>query len=439
MSRNADVSEPTTVWVNARFLERPVTGVERVARELLGVIATQHLDDDGYWFDGNRRFRFRLIAPAATSMLSPWQNLRLERAGVLNGHAWEQLDLPLRTRGDWLVSLCNTGPLLKRRHILFLHDAQPFVIPDNFSLAFRLWYRLLFNVAGRSSRHILVNSFFTRRELYRHVGLRTEKMTLCYPGSEHACSDEVGASEPLRFDLPEQPFLLAVASANPNKNFDAVVRALHVLGATAPPCVIVGRTDQRQFGNVIFDSERVTHLGYVSDEDLLALYRQALCLVFPSFYEGFGLPPLEAMAAGCPVITSRSSAMPEICGTAAEYCDPRDYRSLAGAIRRVSESAARRTAMIESGLLRARMFSWRMSGQRVLELIANTATTNRRVAATERAGKSERRLHVTDAPSLPGSHTWSGRERLDLPPVPPEPASVGRARVALSALRRRGV
>jgi len=386
MSPKAAACEPTTVWINARFLDRPVTGVERVARELLGVIATQCLDDDGCWFDGNRCFRFRLIAPASTSTPSPWPNLHLERAGTLAGHAWEQLDLPLRTRGDWLLSLCNTGPLLKRRHILFLHDAQPFVIPGNFSLAFRLWYRLLFNVAGRSSRHILVNSFFTRRELHRHVGLRVDKMTLCYPGSEHVCDGWEEPSRPLRFELPEQPFLLAVASANPNKNFDAVVRALHVLGEAAPPCVIVGRTDQRQFANVILDPDRVTHLGYVCDEELFALYQRALCLVFPSFYEGFGLPPLEAMAAGCPVITSQTSAMPEICATAAEYCDPRDYRSLARAIRRVSKSGARRTAMIESGLLRARIFSWHMSAYRLLETIAKTAGTYRSVAASGLAG-----------------------------------------------------
>ena len=386
MSRNADAFEPTTVWINARFLDRPVTGVERVARELLSVLATQHLDDDGCWLDGERRFRFRLVAPASTRAPSPWPNLPLERAGALDGHAWEQLDLPLRTRGDWLVSLCNTGPLVKRHHILFLHDAQPFVIPGNFSLPFRLWYRLLFHMAGRWSSNILVNSFFTRRELHRHVGLRTEKMTLCYPGSEHACNEKAGANGPLRFDLPKEPFLLAVASANPNKNFDAVVRALDMLGDKAPPCVIVGCTDQRQFGNVILDPERVTHLGYVSDEELFALYRRALCLVFPSFYEGFGLPPLEAMAAGCPVITSQTSAMPEICGTAAEYCDPRDYRSLARAILRVSESRARRMAMIENGLLRARMFSWHISGHRILELIANTSKTYRSVAMRGLAG-----------------------------------------------------
>ena len=383
MSAIPDTDPTTTVWVNARFLDRPVTGVERVARELLGALAREHLDEDGGWFERGRRFRLRLLAPASSGAASPWPNLRLERTGTFDGHAWEQIDLPRLTRGDWLVSLCNTGPLLKRRHILFLHDAQPFVIPKNFSLPFRLWYRALFHIAGRAARHVLVNSRFTRRELRRHVGLPTEKMTLCYPGSEHVRERDTGAAELSRFDLPQQPFLLAVASANPNKNFAAVAKALDALGEKAPPCVIVGRTDQRQFSGVALDPKRVTHLGYVSDQELLALYRRALCLVFPSFYEGFGLPPLEAMAVGCPVITSRTSAMPEIAGSAAEYCDPHDFRSLVRAIRRVNESCSRRRGMIERGVVRAGNYSWRTGAGRILTLIGRVAGIAEPVAASE--------------------------------------------------------
>ena len=363
----------TTIWVNARFLDRPVTGVDRVARELLGVLAERYLDGQGCWYAGGRRLCLRLIAPGGSDTPSPWHNLRLVRVGVFRGHAWEQFDLPRLTRGEYLVSLCNTGPMLKRLHILFLHDAQPFVIPENFSPAFRCWYRILFRVAGRLSRRILVNSRFTRQELHHHAGVPCHKMVLCYPGSDHVRHNE-GDADPLsHLELPDQPFLLAVASANPNKNFALIIRALGTLGSKAPHCVIVGRTNQRHFGEVSLDSEHVTHLGYVSDAELLALYRRALCLVFPSFYEGFGLPPLEAMAAGCPVVVSRTSAMPEISGTAAEYCDPGDHRTLARAILSVVESPARRREMIQQGIRRARNFSWDDSGRLLLELISDTA------------------------------------------------------------------
>ncbi len=366
-------SKTQIIWINARFLDRPVTGVERVAKELLDVIATHHLDDAGCWHADGRTFQLRLVAPAALEANSPWPNVQLIRAGLFGGHAWEQLDLPRLTHGQWLLSLYNTGPLLKRRHILFLHDAQPFVIPKNFSLLFRVWYRTLFHIAGRTCRRILVNSQFTGEELERHVGLPADKMALCYPGSEHVRRARVDGSALAGLNLPHEPFLLAVASANPNKNFALVTRALASLGDRAPPCVVVGRTNQRHFGGIPLDSERVTHLGYVDDEQLLALYRRALCLVFPSHYEGFGLPPLEAMAAGCPVISSSTSAMPEIAESAAEYCDPCDYRSLARAILGITSSPLRRAEMIEKGLRRSKQFSWRVSGRRLLRLIADAA------------------------------------------------------------------
>lgn len=366
MPRSPEPAPTTTVWVNARFLDRPVTGVERVGRELLHALATELLDREGCWTEGGRRYRLRLVAPAGGDVVSPWPNLPILRRGVLAGHAWEQVELPWLTRGEWLVSLCNTGPLLKRRHVLFLHDAQPFAIPENFSRAFGLWYRFLFRAAGRSAARLLVNSRFTRSELVARVGLDARKMHVCTPGSEHVNRMEGAPGVLDDLGLPDAPFLLAVASANPNKNFRAVVLALEALGAEAPPCVIVGRTDQRHFGDARLEPGRITHLGYVSDEQLLALYRRALALVFPSFYEGFGLPPLEAMALGCPVIAARTSAMPEVCGAAVEYCSPEHPHTLAEAIVRVAEDTERRREMQRSGLDRAAWFSWRASARGLL-------------------------------------------------------------------------
>jgi len=176
-----------------------------------------------------------------------------------------------------------------------------------------------------------------------------------------------------RHELPHERFVLAVSSTNPNKNFGAVVKALEMLGDAAPPCIIVGGSGQKHFAAVKLDPARVTHLGYVSDAELLALYGRALCLVFPSFYEGFGLPPLEAMANGCPVIVSGTSSMPEVAGPVAEYCDPAHPDSLARAIGKVATSPARRAEMILGGLTRARRFSWARCTRELLQVIACTA------------------------------------------------------------------
>ncbi len=350
-----------TVWINARFLDRPVTGVERVARETLDALARHHLDTDGVWSSLVGRIRFRLIAPRAGQSRSPWPNLPLHRTGRLSGHAWEQVNLALATRGDWLVNLCNTGPLFKRHQLLFLHDAQPVVIPENFSWSFRTWYRVLYHVAGRSAGGLLVNSEFTREELHQHLGLPKGKMTVAHPGIEHLRAEGASDGALDAYALPDGPFLLAVSSANPNKNFASVVEAIRQLGEQAPPLVIVGQRHQAHFSEVELTSKKITHLGYVSDEALTALYRRAAGLVFPSFYEGFGLPPVEAMMNGCPVIAAKSSAIPEVCADAARYIDPHDPRSLATAIRELFTDVALGSELRRAGFQNVSRFSWQTS------------------------------------------------------------------------------
>ena len=286
---------------------------------------------------------------------------------------WEQTCLPAATRGEWLVSLCNTGPMLKRRQVFFLHDAQTFAIPENFTWQFRLWYRLLFSVAGRMSRAIMTNSRYSRDELVRRVGLDAGRITPVWLGMEHVLREPPDFTIFERHPIPEEHYLLAVASASPNKNFKAILQALELLGNDAPRCVIAGQHNPRVFGRAGTDTGRVTHVGRVSDAELYALYLRARCLLFPSFYEGFGLPPVEAMALGCPAIVSRTSVMPEICGEAAIYCDPADPATLAAAIRRLQEEPSLHESLRARGRERARLFSWSNGGRLLLDILGRMA------------------------------------------------------------------
>jgi glycosyltransferase involved in cell wall biosynthesis len=365
-----DPSQPSTVWINARFLARPVSGVERVARELLAAVA-ERLDEYGTWTTPyGRPLSFRLIAPASSKAESPWPKLRLHRSGAGGGHAWEQTSLLAATRGGWLVSLCNTGPMLKRRHIIFFHDAQTFAIPENFTWRFRLWYRLLFSVAGRRAAAILTNSDYSRDELVKRVGLDPARISPTWLGVEHVRRVPPDPGVFTKHNLPEAPYLLAVSSVNPNKNFSSVLRALELLGADAPPCVIAGQRYDRVFGQSGLDTRRVTHVGYVSDAELYALYSRAMCLLFPSFYEGFGLPPVEAMALGCPAIVSNTSVLPEICGDAALYCDPAKPETLAAAIGRLRADPGVRADLVARGRERVRLFSWSNGAESLLKVLA---------------------------------------------------------------------
>ncbi|NNF15273.1 MAG: glycosyltransferase family 4 protein [Gammaproteobacteria bacterium] len=370
MNHQVHIQNPTPVWINARFLERAVTGVERVGFELISALAAHNLDANGIWSDGSRSFQFKLVAPVGKTADSPWPNIALVRAGRFRGHAWEQFDLPRLTRNDWLINLCNTGPLFKRRQLMFLHDAQPFAIPQNFSTSFGLWYRTLFKIAGHRAARVLVNSHFTKSELCTHANLDATKMDVCHLGTEHVHRVEPANDVEQKFKLPDQKFVLAVSSANPNKNFSTVLSALEQLGDTAPPCVIVGHREQKHFDQVQLDPDRVHHLGYVTDAELLALYQRALCLLFPSFYEGFGLPPLEAMAMGCPVIASCTGAMPEVCGDSVAYCNPQDPASLANAIAGVQSCTSLRASMTSAGRDRSANFTWESAGRTVLDSLS---------------------------------------------------------------------
>lgn len=371
----------TTVWINARFLPRPVTGVERVARELITALCDR-LNDEGAWTGPQGlRLNFRLITPGADQTPSPWPKLPVDRVGCGGGHLWEQTSLLAATRSGWLLSLCNTGPMLKRRQVLFMHDAQTFAIPGNFTWRFRLWYRLLFTVAGRISSAILTNSSYSREELVKRVGLDPSSITATWLGVEHVLREVPDEAAFARHALPaDGGYLLAVSSNNPNKNFAAVLKALQLLGQEAPPCVIAGHHDARIFGELPAGDSRIIPVGHVTDAELHALYARAIALLFPSYYEGFGLPPVEAMALGCPAIVSSTSVMPEICGDAALYCDPAIPETLAAAIRRLHLEPSLRQRLIARGRERVQLFSWANCAEAALQSLAREVRTRQRQA-----------------------------------------------------------
>lgn len=357
-----------TVWINGRFLTRPVTGVERVALEVLGALCRDLLDADGRTRLSGQTVQFRLAVPQHTALRIPPQlaSLPVVPLGWLQGHAWEQVTLAGLPAQDWVINLCNTAPMLRRRQLVFIHDAQVFAIPQNFSLKFRCWYQWMLRVLSRRSALLVTNSAFSQQELQRYLGKALERCVVAHLGANHMQRIQPALSADMLAQLPNRPFILAVSSANPNKNFQLIIELLPRLQALGLACVMVGQRDQRMFQQVELN-DRVVHLGYVSDENLAALYQRAFCLVYPSFYEGFGLPPLEAMWLGAPVVVSNCSALPEVCQTAAIYCDPNDaeslYQALANLVARPDQVAQLR----QSGQQHARQFTWQNTAQKILQ------------------------------------------------------------------------
>ena len=344
------------VFINGRFLSQAVTGVQRYAREAVKAL-------DALLAEGGRAaagVSCAILAPRGVGGCPAAGDIPLLEVGRLRGHLWEQVELPAHSRRGLLVSLANAAPLARRRQMVTIHDAGVFAEPRAYSLAFRTWYRVLLGGLARRARAIITDSRFSRDEILRYCPAASGKIRVISPGGDHLLAVEGDEGVFRRLSVGERPYLLAVGSRNPLKNLAGLAAALHRLGDGGPLLVIAGREDPRVFGSSPpISGDRVRWAGYVSDGELRALYQRAQCLVHPSFYEGFGLPPLEAMSCGCPVVASRAASLPEVLGDAALYCDPRSPEDIARRIAELSADPGLRDELRRRGAARAAGFRWR--------------------------------------------------------------------------------
>jgi glycosyltransferase involved in cell wall biosynthesis len=347
------------IVINGRFLTQSVTGIQRFGHE-----ATKALDRLLARGELGAGDEVLLIAPRNIKYEIPLRNIRLQTAGAFTGHLWEQLELPWLARDAILLNLCQIGPCRNYNQLVVMHDASTYAIPWAFSRRFRLWYRVLMPMLARFSRELVTVSRFSKTELERYLHLPPDRLRVVYEGSEHILSAEPDATILARHALRPGRFVLAVSSLNPNKNFRAVAEAIPYLNDADFEVVIAGGADPRVFGVAALPCG-VKYLGYVSDGELRALYENAGCFVFPSFYEGFGLPPLEAMRCGCPVIASRAASMPEVCGDAAVYCDPASPQDIASKIRSVMQDEQRGQLLAATGRVHAARFDWEVCARQL--------------------------------------------------------------------------
>ena len=352
----------TDIAINGRFLTRAPTGVDRFAMELLRA-----------WLP---RFgvghTVKTLAPSQGLMRNV-EGLQPTRVGRFTGHAWEQLELSGHCADDMLLSLCNTGPLTRRRQLAVLHDAGVMARPATYSLAFRSWYRWLFAGLMKHAGVIATVSRFSAGELMHYVGRRASAIELIFGAGEHVLRTPADSRILARLGLEGQTYVLAVGSLTPNKNFNGVARAATLLTDLDVKVVAAGGANTRVFNRAMLSNDMLIAAGYVTDGELRALYENAACFVFPSFYEGFGLPPLEAMHCGCPVLVSDRASLPEVCGEAAVYCDPDDPADIAQQIRRILTSTVLRSELRAAGLEHARQFSWSRSAAALNDLLVTDA------------------------------------------------------------------
>jgi len=284
-----------------------------------------------------------------------FHNIRVSQVGRFTGQLWEQLELPFHARGGILFSMVGGAPLLHRRNILTLHDAAVFAMPESFSATFRHWYRFLYGRLCHSAIHLFTVSDFSRAELVKWCGVKPEKITVTYPGSDHALRSGADIGILARNRLEARKYVLAVGSKNPSKNLLGLLSAFRLFRDSGLQLVIAGASYSRVFGSPGIGDEGVRDLGYVNDSELRSLYENAACFVFPSYYEGFGLPPLEALAFGCPTVVSDGSALREIFHEVAFLCNPKSSEDIASKTLQACQSSEEDRKRYREFALR---FSW---------------------------------------------------------------------------------
>lgn len=352
--------------VNGRFLAARPTGVQRFAHELTTELA--------------RRIDLTLLVPRGV------QEVDLPAAGVgrgrLDGVAWEQLELPraaARARVNVLLHPANACPLWGGPHVQVLHDLTPFTTPSHFGSRYRLWARWAHLAPARRAAAVIAMSEVWKKEIERLASLPRGRVHVAYQGvgpmDAPASPDRVShVREAL--GLPDR-FFLAVGVQDPRKGFGFLVEVIAKLRRTAPnhECVVLVGVGGHyvRVHSVTGHADGVHLVGHVSDADLRALYTGSVALLFPSEEEGFGRPPLEAMACGTRVIAGPYPAALEVLGAGADLV-PRDVDAWVRALIDVLvEPESVREERIAYGRAVASRFTWSTAAERVLEVCAAVA------------------------------------------------------------------
>ncbi len=353
------------VYVNGRFLLQPQTGVNRYAYELCRALKALGV-------------AFIIICPSRKiNSCYDVASFSIVHWGVGTSHFWEQFVLPFfffnKGKKAVLLNFTGIGPILHRRKVITIHDLAFLINSSWYKRSYRLLYRFLTPLSAATSLKILTVSRFSKNEIIRLLHVKPAKIEVVYnavPAFFHTAQRIKQVS-----DSKQRRYVLAVSSIDPRKNFERLLKVFHLLQDCQIDLYVVGGQSRvfaslfQQGNRCYLEQANVKWLGRVSDQELTELYRNASCFIYPSLYEGFGIPPLEAMAMGCPVIVSDIPVLHEVCGDAALYTDPADEEDIALKIKDLCSNDAFRNVLINKGLHRIGLYDWQVSARKILTVI----------------------------------------------------------------------
>jgi len=343
------------IAVNTRILCHPTTGLQRYLQELLQRMSANYLQQ---------------IAPDRTF-------------GVARAHIWEQTILPIKVGRRLLWSPSNSGPLTVSRQVVTIHDVVRLDHPEFFSPYNAMWYRFLTPTLARRVARVITDSEFTKSRLLEMTGVSDDKVVvvpLAVDARFVPRSTEQAENAIRKLELPTRQYVLSLGSLGPHKNLGRLLRAWEMIYRSLPEdvwLVVSGAKGKSLVFQDVPELEslppRVFLTGHVPDELLPSLYSGALAFAFPSVYEGFGLPPLEAMASGTPALVGNRASLPEVVGGAAVLVDPYDIEAIADGLHRLVEDDTLRALLRQKGLERARQFNWDKAAQQTWQVLEEAA------------------------------------------------------------------
>lgn len=335
--------------VNARFLTQPLTGVQRYAIEISKYIKKFCPD-------------IVFVAPHNLLHVEIAKELDVKIIGFGTGYFWEQIELPLflmKRESPLLFCPTNIAPVFYKNKITTLHDIAFVKFSASFHWKFRLAYKVLIPLILKTSKHIVTISQFSKCELLNYYMLGPNKISVI----------PLGISDIFKqLKVEKENYVLGVASLDTRKNFQGLIQAFLKLDHPSLKLYIIGEKSNAFRNLKIVNHSNIKFIGRVSDEELVRYYSKALVFVYPSFYEGFGLPPLEAMACGTAAIVSDVSSLAEVCGDAAFYCNPYDVGDIKEKIELIMNNETLQIELINRGLEHVQKFSWEESAKKHLEV-----------------------------------------------------------------------
>lgn len=345
--------------VNGRYLTQKATGVHRYAFEICNKLHEMGVD-------------FHVAVPNEIHPDYKF-SFKVVKCGSLNTHLWEQISLPryLRRIGSpLLISFTGCGPINYSNQIMTIHDVSHERYPEWFSKNYYRFYHYMMPRIGKKAHAVLTVSEFSKKEIVDTLGINAEKIHVVH--SNVPFHNKPSKEEILSFTRnPEaERYILAVSSMDPRKNFIRLVEAFDKIKDKSVKLYIIGMSF-KAFNTPDLQKligENVHLPGYIPDEKLQTMYQNALLSVYPSLYEGFGLPPLESMTYGCPVINSDIPALREVSQDAALYVDPYNVEDITEKIEQLLVDEPLRKELQEKGLLQIKKYSWDKSAKQVYEL-----------------------------------------------------------------------